>query len=139
MLRNEYVVTGIGERDVLFRQTNPPTEFAVNKADLDPTIVADIMVGDVFSGVDRGSMNPFDLVLERKARAGQEFETDSEQVEQADFKFVPSFFAKTRQEAESYVQNAPEAMFAVIFGKTQSVANGWLVPIRLISELQTKE
>jgi len=134
MLRNEYVVTRIGEQDVLLAQTMPTVEFAVNKSDLDPTIAANIMVGDVLSGVDRGSINPFDLVLERKCLAGRKLEPQSEQLEQVDFKFVPSFSAETMEEAESYVQNASESRFAVVFGKTQRVAKGWLVPIRPISE-----
>ena len=130
MLRNEYVVIRIGERDVLLQQTVPPFEFLVSKSDLEPHIASSIKIGDVFSGIDRGSTNPFDLVLERQGPAGRQLESWPEQ---SDFKFVPRFHAKTKQEAESYLQNASRATYAVIPGKTQSVANGWLVPIRLVS------
>jgi hypothetical protein len=127
MLRNEYVVIRIDERDVLLQQTMPPFEFLVNKSDLEPTVASNIKIGDVFSGIDRGSANPFDLVLKPEGLAGPQFETQSEQ---ADFKFVPRFHAETTREAESYLQNASQAAYAVIPGKTVSVANGWLVPIR---------
>jgi hypothetical protein len=127
MLRNEYVVIRIDERDVLLQQTMPRFEFLVNKSDLEATIASNIKIGDVFSGIDRGRANPFDLVLEQKGLGGPQLETQSEQV---DFKFVPRFHAETTQEAESYLQNASQAAYAVIPGKTVSVANGWLVPIR---------
>jgi hypothetical protein len=126
MFRNEYVVIRIGERDVLLQQTVPPFEFLVNKSDLEPTVASNVNVGDVFSGIDRGSTNPFDLVLERKDQAEQQLETRSEQL---DFKFVPRFRAETPQEAESYLRNVSHSAYAVIPGKTLRVANGWLVPI----------
>ena len=42
MLRNEYVVIRIGERDVLLQQTVPPFEFLVNKSDLEPTAASNV-------------------------------------------------------------------------------------------------
>lgn len=126
MLRNEYVVIRIDERDVLLQQTVPRFEFLVNKSDLEPTVASNIKVGDVFSGIDRGSRNPFDLVLERRDLAERQLETRSEQL---DFKFVPRLHAETAQEAESYLQNVSNSANAVISGKTLRVANGWLVPI----------
>jgi hypothetical protein len=126
MFRNEYVVIRIGERDVLLQQTVPPFEFLVNKSDLEPTVASNIRVGDVFSGIDRGCTNPFDLVLERKDPAERQIETLSEQL---DFNFVPRLQAETAQEAEFYLQNASNSAYAVIPGKTLRVANGWLVPV----------
>ena len=67
MLRNEYVVIEVTDRDVRLRQTLPPFEFIVSKSEFEPAIVADIAIGDAFSGVDRGRLNPFDLLLEKKA------------------------------------------------------------------------
>jgi len=125
MFRNEYVVLRIGERDVLLQQTVPPLEFLVNKSDLEPTVASNIKVGDVFSGIDRGSTNPFDLVLERKDLA-ERLETRSEPL---DFKFVSRLHAETAQEAESSLQEPSDSAYAVIPGKTLRVANGWLVPI----------
>jgi hypothetical protein len=126
MFRNEYVVVRIGECNVLLQQTVPPFEFLVKKSDLEPTVASNIKVGDVFSGIDRGSTNPFDLVLERRGLAERQLETRSEQ---SDFTFVPRLHAETAQEAESYLQNASDSAYAVIPGKTLRVANGWLVPI----------
>ena len=127
MLRNEYIVIRIYERDVLLQQTVPPVEFLVNKSDLGPTVASSVKIGDVFSGIDRGSTNPFDLVLEPENLAERQRETQSEQ---SDFKFVPRFHAETTQDAESYLKNASKSAYTVIPGKTLRVANGWLVPIR---------
>jgi hypothetical protein len=135
MLRNAYVVIRIGEQDVLLQQTMPPFEFLVNKSDLEPNIASNIKIGDVFSGIDRGSTNPFDLVLEREGLAEQQLENRPEQV---DFKFVPRFHAETTQEAESYLQKTSRAAYAVIPGKSVSVANGWLVPIRPVPGSMSK-
>jgi len=131
MLRNEYVVIRIGERDVLFKQTMPPCDFLVNKSDLEPNVASHIKIGDVFTGIDRGSTTPFDLVPEKRHLADPKRETQSEQ---ADFRFVPRLYAETKQAAESYIQRASSAPFAVITGKTLSAANGWLVPIRRLGK-----
>ena len=42
MLRNEYVVIEVTDRDVRLRQTLPPFEFIVSKSEFEPAIVADI-------------------------------------------------------------------------------------------------
>jgi hypothetical protein len=133
MLRNKYVVIEVSDRYVRLRQTLPPCEFLVSRSQFEPKIVANIALGDSFSGVDRGSVNPFDLVLERKAPDKQNPETESSKP--ANFKFVPGYFTRTAQEVESYLQNASEGEFEVISGETQRVAKGWLVPIKLTSEL----
>jgi hypothetical protein len=139
MLRNQYVVIEVSDRDVRLRQTLPRFEFLVSKSEFEPGIVAGIAIGDTFSGIDRGSVSPFDLVLEKKAPYEPNLETKSEEpAEQANFRFVPGFCAGTAREAESYLQNATEGEFAVISGETQRTANGWLVPIKLISELYSR-
>ena len=138
MLRNEYVVIEVTDRDVRLRQTLPPFEFIVSKSEFEPAIVADIAIGDTFSGVDRGRMNPFDLLLEKKAHETNLATKPRELAEQASFKFVPGFCAGTAQEAESYLQSAPEVEFAIILGETRRTANGWLVPIKPISELYSR-
>ena len=132
MLRNRYVVIEVSDRHVRLRQTMPAFEFIVSKSEFEPAVAADIAVGDMFSGVDRGSTNPFDLLLEKKAPYQQSLETNSlEANEAAIFKFVTRSLAETAQEAEIYLQCASEGEFAVISGQTQRTANGWLVPIRL--------
>jgi len=132
MLRNRYVVFEVSDRHVRLRQTTPAFEFIVSKSEFEPAVAADIAVGDMFSGVDRGSTNPFDLLLEKKAPYQQSLETNSlEANEAATFKFVARSLAETAQKAEIYLQCASEGEFAVIFGQTQRTANGWLVPIRL--------
>jgi len=136
MLRNKYVVIEVSDRYVRLRQTLPPCEFLVSRSEFEPNIVAGIVLGDRFSGVDRGSSNPFDLVLERKAPDKPNPETES--LEPANFKFVRGFFARTASEAESYLQNASEGAFEVISGETQRAAKGWLVPIKLVSELYSR-
>jgi hypothetical protein len=138
MLRNEYVVIELTDRDVRLHQTLPAFEFIVSKSEFEPAIVADIAIGDTFSGVDRGSLNPFDLLLERKAHETTLETKPRELAERASFKFVPGFCAGTAQEAESYLQSAPEVEFAIILGETRRTANGWLVPIKLISELYSR-
>jgi hypothetical protein len=139
MLRNKYVVIEVSDRNVRLRQTLPPFEFLVSKSEFEPSIVAGIAIGDTFTGVDRGSVNPFDLVLKKKAPYEPNLETESvEPTEPANFKFVPGFCAGTARQAESYLQNASEGEFAVISGETQRAANGWLVPINLISELHSR-
>ena len=138
MLRNEYVVIEVSDRDVRLRQTLLPFDFLVGKSEFEPAIVAGIAIGDTFSGVDRGSVNPFDLILEKKACEPNLKAKSREPAEQAKFKFVPGFCAGTAREAESYLQNASEGEFAVISGETQRAANGWLVPIKLISELYSR-
>jgi hypothetical protein len=137
MLRNEYVVIEVTVRDVRLRQTLPPFEFIVSKSEFEPAIVADIAIGDTFSGVDRGRMNPFDLLLEKKAHETN-LEKPRELAEQASFKFVPGFCAGTAQEAESYLQRTSEVEFAIILGETRRTANGWLVAIKPISELYSR-
>ena len=138
MLRNEYVVIEVTERDVRLRQTLPASEFIVSKSEFEPAIVADIAIGDTFSGVDRGSLNPFDLLLEKKAHETTLETKPRELAERASFKFVPGFCAGTAQEAESYLQRAPGVEFAIILGETRRTANGWLVPIKSISELYSR-
>lgn len=138
MLRNEYVVIEVTDRDVRLRQTLPPFEFIVSKSEFEPAIVADLAIGDTFSGVDRGRMNPFDLLLEKKAHEATRETKPKELAEQGSFKFVPGFCAGTAQEAESYLQSAPKVEFAIIFGKTRRTANGWLVPVKPISELYSR-
>jgi hypothetical protein len=139
MLRNQYVVVEVSDRDVRLRQTLPSLEFLVSKHEFEPAIVAGIAIGDMFSGVDRGSLNPFDLVLEKKALYEPNLETKSiEPTEQANFKFVPGCCAGTAREAEFHLQNVSEGEFAVVSGETQRAANGWLVPIKLISELYSR-
>ena len=138
MLRNEYVVIEVTERDVRLRQTLPACEFIVSKSEFEPAIVADIAIGDMFSGVDRGSLNPFDLLLEKKAHETALETKPRELAERASFKFVPGFCAGTAQEAESYLQRAPGVEFAIILGETRRTANGWLVPIKSISELYSR-
>jgi hypothetical protein len=138
MLRNEYVVIEVTERDVRLRQTFPASEFIVSKSEFEPAIVADIAIGDTFSGVDRGSLNPFDLLLEKKAHETTLETKPRELAERASFKFVPGFCAGTAQEAESYLQRAPGVEFAIILGETRRTANGWLVPIKSISELYSR-
>jgi hypothetical protein len=138
MLRNEYVVIEVSDRDVRLRQTLPPFEFLVSKSEFEPAIAAGIATGDTFSGVDRGSVSPFDLVLEKKAYEPNLETKSMEPVEQTNFRFVLDFSAGTAQEAESYLQNTSEGEFAVISGETQRAANGWLVPIKLISELYSR-
>jgi hypothetical protein len=130
MLRNEYVVIEVSDRDVRLRQTLLPFDFLVGKSEFEPAIVAGIAIGDTFSGVDRGSVNPFDLILEEKACKPNLKTKSMEPAEHANFKFVPGFCAGTAREAESYLQNASEGEFAVISGETQRAANGWLVPIK---------
>jgi hypothetical protein len=138
MLRNEYVVIEVTDRDVRLRQTLPTFEFIVSKSEFEPAIVADIAIGDTFSGVDRGSLNPFDLLLEKKAHETTLETKPRELAERASFKFVPGFCAGTAQEAESYLQRAPGVEFAIILGETRRTANGWLVPIKSISELYSR-
>jgi hypothetical protein len=138
MLRNEYVVIEVTDRDVRLRQTLPPFEFIVSKSEFEPAIVADIALGDTFSGVDRGSLNPFDLLREKKVHETTVETKPRELAERASFKFVPGFCARTAQEAESYLQSAPEVEFAIILGETRRTANGWLVPIKPISELYSR-
>ena len=138
MLRNEYVVIEVTDRDVRLRQTLPPFEFIVSKSEFEPNIVAGIAIGDRFSGVDGGSLNPFDLLLEKKAYETNLEMKSREPAEQVNFKFVPGFCAGTAQEAESYLQSAPEVEFAIILGETRRTANGWLVPIKSISELYSR-
>jgi hypothetical protein len=138
MLRNEYVVIEVTDRDVRLRQTLPPFEFILRKSEFEPAIIAGIAVGDTLSGVDRGSLNPFDLVLESKAHETSLDTKPRKPAEQADFRFVPGFCAGTAQEAESYLQRAPEVEFAIILGETRRTANGWLVPIKSISELYSR-
>ena len=138
MLRNEYVVIEVTYRDVRLRQTLPPFEFIVSKSEFEPAIVADIAIGDTFSGVDRGRMNPFDLRLEKKAHETNLETKPRELAEQTSFKFVPGFCAGTAQEAESYLQRAPGVEFTIILGETRRTANGWLVPIKSISELYSR-
>ena len=138
MLRNEYVVIEVTERDVRLRQTLPAFEFIVSKSELEPAIVADLAIGDTFSGVDRGRMNPFDLLLEKRAQEANLETKPRELAEQASFKFVPGFCAGTAQEAESYLQSAPEVEFAIILGETRRTAFGWLVAIKPISELYSR-
>jgi hypothetical protein len=138
MLRNEYVVIEVTERDVRLRQTLPAFEFVVSKSEFEPAIIADIAIGDTFSGVDRGSLNPFDLLLEKKAHETTLEMKPRELSERASFKFVPGFCAGTAQEAESYLQNAPGVEFAIILGETRRTANGCLVPIKSISELYSR-
>jgi hypothetical protein len=139
MLRNEYMVIEVSEQIVRLQQTLLPFEFLVSKSEFEPAIVASIAIGDTFSGVDRGSRNPFDLVLERKAHERDSEAKSIEQAEQADFKFVPDSCAGTAQEAEIYLRNVSDDEFAVISGETQKTANGWLVPIKLISELYSRQ
>ena len=132
MLRNKYVVIEVSDRHVRLRQTMPAFEFIVGKSEFEPALASSIAVGDMFSGVDRGSTSPFDLLLEKKTPHQSSLETNSlEPTETATFKFVPRPFAETAQEAEIYLQSASEGEYAVIFGKTQRTAIGWLVPIRL--------
>ena len=138
MLRNEYVVIEVSDRDVRLRQTLLPFEFLVSKPEFEPAIVAGIAIGDIFSGVDRGSVNPFDLVLEKKAYEPNLESKSMEPAVRAHFKFVTRFCAGTAQEAESYLQNTSDGEFAVISGETQRAAEGWLVPIKLISELYSR-
>jgi hypothetical protein len=138
MLRNEYVVIEVTERGVRLRQTLPAFEFIVSKSEFEPAIVADIAIGDTFSGVDRGSLNPFDLLLEKKAHETTLETKPRELAERASFKFVPGFCAGTAQEAESYLQRAPGVEFAIILGETRRTANGWLVPIKSILELYSR-
>lgn len=138
MLRNEYVVIEVTERDVRLRQTLPAFEFIVSKSEFELAIVADIAIGDTFSGVDRGSLNPFDLLLKKKAHETTLETKPRELAERASFKFVPGFCAGTAQEAESYLQRAPGVEFAIILGETRRTANGWLVPIKSISELYSR-
>jgi hypothetical protein len=45
MLRNEYVVIEVTDRNVRLRQTLPPFEFIVSKSGFEPAIVADIAIG----------------------------------------------------------------------------------------------
>src|SRR4051812_37500588 len=128
MLRNKYVVIEVSDRYVRLRQTLPPFEFLVSKSEFEPAIVVGIAIGDTFSGIDRGSVNPFDLVLRKKAPYEPNLETDSvEPTEQANFKFIPDSCAETARQAECYLQNASEGVFAAIPGQTQRAANGWLV------------
>jgi hypothetical protein len=138
MLRNEYVVIEVTERDVRLRQTLLAFEFIVSKSEFEPAIVADIAIGDTFSGVDRGRLNPFDLLLEKQAHETTLETKPRELAERASFKFVPGFCAGTAQEAESYLQSAPGVEFAIILGETRRTANGWLVPIKSISELYSR-
>ena len=138
MLRNEYVVIEVTDRDVRLRQALPPFEFIVSKSAFEPAIVADIAIGDTFSGVDRGRLNPFDLLLEKKAQETNLETKPRELTERASFKFVPGFCAGTAQEAESYLQSAPGVEFAIVLGETRRTANGWLVPIKSISELYSR-
>jgi hypothetical protein len=140
MLRNKYVVIEVSDRDVRLRQTMLALEFIVRKSELEPAVAATIAVGDMFSGVDRGSTSPFDLLLENRAPYQPSLETKSlELTEVATFKFVPRSFAETAQEAEIYLQGASEGEFAVIPGQTQRTANGWLVPIKLTLAPSTRE
>jgi hypothetical protein len=138
MLRNEYVVIEVTERDVRLRQTLPAFEFVVSKSEFEMAIVADIAIGDTFSGVDRGRLNPFDLLLKKKAHETTLETKPRELAERASFKFVPGFCAGTAQEAESYLQSAAGVEFAIILGETRRTANGWLVPIKSISELYSR-
>ena len=138
MLRNEYVVIEVTERDVRLHQTLPAIEFIVSKSEFEPDIVTDIAIGDTFSGVDRGRLNPFDLLLEKKAHETPLETKPRELAERASFKFVPGFCAGTAQEAEYYLQSAPEVEFAIILGETRRTANGWLIPIKSISELYSR-
>jgi hypothetical protein len=139
MLRNEYVVIEVTDRDVRLRQRLLQFEFVVGKREFKPAIAAGIAIGDVFSGVDRGSVNPFDLVLEKKSPYQPNLATKSmESAEQANFKFVPDSCAGTAQEAECFLQRASGSEFEVISGEAQRAANGWLVPIKLISELYSR-
>src|SRR5215510_8624122 len=99
MLRNRYVVIEVSDRHVRLRQTMPAFEFIVRKSEFEPAVAAGISVGDMFSGVDRGSTNPFDLLLERKAPYQANLETNSlELTEAAIFKFVARSFAETAQQ-----------------------------------------
>ena len=139
MLRNEYVVIEVSEQIIRLQQALLPFEFLVSKSEFEPAIVASIAIGDTFSGVDRGSLNPFDLVLERKAHEPDSEAKSIEPSEQSDFTFVPGTCAGTAQEAESYLRNVSDDGFAVIAGETQKTANGWLVPIKLISELYPRQ
>jgi len=135
VLRNQYVVIEVHDQHVRLRQTLPPFDFLVSKSEFEPDVVRGIAIGDTFSGVDRGCVNPFDLVLEKKAPNEPNLEAKSMQsAEQTNFKFVPGCYAGTAREAEFYLQNASEGAFAVISGDTQRAANGWLVPIKLMSE-----
>jgi hypothetical protein len=43
MLRNEYVVIEVTDRDVWLRQTLPSFEFIVSKSEFEPAIVAGIV------------------------------------------------------------------------------------------------
>ena len=139
MLRNKYVVIEVSDRYVRLRQTLPPCEFLVSRSEFEPSMVAGIAIGDTFSGVDRGSVNPFDLVLKKKAPYEPNLDTESvEPTEPANFKFVPGLCAGTARQAESYLQNASEGEFLVISGETHRAANGWLVPIKLMSELYSR-
>jgi hypothetical protein len=54
--------------------------------------------------------------------------------EQANFIFVADSCAGTAQEAEYRLEKASGGEFAVISGEARRAANGWLVPIRLLSD-----
>jgi hypothetical protein len=132
MLRNEYVVVEVNDRDVRLQQRPLRFEFLVSKSEFASAISADIAIGDTFSGIDRGSVGPFDLVLESKAPYEPHLEAKPMEVaEQANFIFVAHPCAATAQEAECRLEKASGGEFAVISGETRRAANGWLVPIKL--------
>jgi hypothetical protein len=135
MLRNEYVVVEVTDRDVRLQQRPLRSEFLVSKSEFAPAISAEIAIGDTFSGIDRGSVGPFDLVLESKAPYEPNREAKRVEVaEQSNFIFVADSCAGTAQEAEYRLEKASGVEFAVISGETRRVANGWLVPIRLLPD-----
>jgi hypothetical protein len=135
MLRNEYVVVEVTDRDVRLQQRPLRFEFLVSKSDFASAISADIKIGDAFSGIDRGSVGPFDLVLESKAPYASNREGESAEVaEQANFIFVADSCAGTAQEAEYRLEKASGDEFAVIPGEARRAANGWLVPVKLLSD-----
>src|SRR5262245_38518793 len=131
MLRNKYVVIEVSERHVRLRQTMPAFECIVCKSEFEPAVAAGIAIGDMFSGVDRGSANPYDLLMEKRAAYQPSLETQSlEPTEAATFKFVARSFAEAAQEVEIYLQGTSKGEFAVISGHAQRTANGWLLPIK---------
>jgi hypothetical protein len=135
MLRNEYVVVEVTDRDVRLQQRPLRFEFLVSKSEFAPSVSAHIAIGDTFSGIDRGSVGPFDLVPESKAPYEPNREAKlAEVAEQANFIFVADSCAGTAQEAEYRLEKASGDEFAVISGETRRVANGWLVPIKLRSD-----
>jgi hypothetical protein len=138
MLRNEYVVIEV--TDGMFGCTRrfPHSNLSLVSPDLNRLSSQTSRLAIRSLVLIEEGLNPFDLLLEKKAHETNLETKPRELAERASFKFVPGFCAGTAQEAESYLQSAPEVEFAIILGETRRTANGWLIPIKSISELYSR-